>query len=298
MKINPNAQLDASQIQDRRGRGRGGGRVAVGGGLGAIIALVLALLFGGNPGSFLGASQQPASQQPATPDQASLENCEFGRDVQQNPDCRFLVYVNAINDFWTDEIARRGSTYRPAQTVVFSGPVQTRCGNADSSMGPFYCPADETIYFDIGFFQELETKFGARGGDFAEAYVVAHEYGHHLSNLLGQFQRVRTQQGPRSDAVRLELQADCFAGVWAQGATQAGGPNGEPFILEITQEDIAEGLDAARVVGDDYIQQRFSGTVRPESFTHGTSEQRQRWFLTGFQSGDLNRCDTFSAQQL
>ena len=203
-----------------------------------------------------------------------------------------------MQSFWDEEFTRRGAQYSPARTNVFTGGVQTGCGQASSAVGPFYCPADRGVYVDLGFYEELQTRFGGQGGDFAEAYVLAHEYGHHIQNLTGQMQQVRTQQGPDSDAVRLELQADCYAGVWAYHAVSTPGPDGEPLIVELTQQDIQEGLNAAQIVGDDWIQERFQGTVTPETWTHGSSEQRQRWFLQGYERGDLAACDTFSASRL
>jgi predicted metalloprotease len=273
-----------------------GGRVAVGGGVGGLLLVVVMLLLGQDPTSLL----QPAAPagSAVAAGAGSLSECETGADVEANPDCRFVAYVNSINDVWTQDFRAAGAEYRPAQTVVFTGGVQTGCGPASSDVGPFYCPNDRTIYLDLGFFRTLQERFGGSGGDFAEAYVLAHEYGHHVSNLTGQFGRVRTQQGPDSDAVRLELQADCFAGVWANAASAPPEDGSEPFLVDITEQDIREGLDAARIVGDDYIQERFTGTVSPESWTHGSSEQRQRWFLTGYESGSFDSCNTFTADPL
>jgi predicted metalloprotease len=295
VKFNRRARLDTSQISDRRGRGRGG-TVAAGGGVGALVILLVALCTGGDPSSVIETTNQVQAQQGEID---SLETqCQIGADVEENPDCRFVFYVNSIQDYWDDEFARRGATYSPATTNFFTGAVQTGCGGASSQVGPFYCPADQSVYLDLGFFDQLRTQFGGSGGDFAEAYVLAHEYGHHIQNLTGQMQQVRPGSGPTSGAVRLELQADCFAGVWARHATTTDTAEGEPLITEVTEEDINEGLNAAATVGDDYIQERFQGTVSPESWTHGSSEQRQRWFAVGYRTGDLAACDTFSTNQL
>jgi predicted metalloprotease len=268
--------------------------VAGGGGIGVLLLVVIAALMGVDPSQVLGPS---GVGEPATPDDR-FEQCETGADAEQRAECRFVAYENSIQDFWGAEFARNDDQYQPATFNAFSGSVSTGCGAATSQTGPFYCPRDLGVYMDLGFFDELQSRFGGRGGDFAEAYVTAHEYGHHVQNLIGQMERVRTRQGPTSDAVRLELQADCFAGLWAAHATTTPGEQGQPIITEITDADIAEGINAAQVVGDDYIQERFQGTVTPETWTHGSSAQRQAWFKQGLQSGDINRCDTFAAGAL
>jgi uncharacterized protein len=296
VKFNRRARLDTSQISDRRGMGRGG-TVAAGGGVGALVILLLALCTGGDPSSVLQTTTDQVQAQQGEIDNLETQ-CQTGADLEENADCRYVFYVNSIQDYWDDEFARRGARYSPATTNFFSSAIQTGCGGATSQVGPFYCPADQNVYLDLGFFDELRTRFGGSGGDFAEAYVLAHEYGHHIQNLTGQMQQVQPGSGPTSDAVRLELQADCYAGVWARHATTTDTEEGVPLITEVTQEDLTEGLNAAATVGDDYIQERFQGTVSPESWTHGSSEQRQRWFATGYQSGDLGSCDTFSTNQL
>lgn len=294
MKFNRKARLDTSQVADRRGKSRGG-TVAAGGGIGAVLLAILAWLTGANPAGLLGGD---ADVQAEAGDIGDLEaECQVVADIDDNPDCRFVLYVNSVQQFWTDEYARRGAQYQPAVTTFFSGSVRTACGAASAQVGPFYCPADQGVYLDLGFFETLRTRFGADTGEFGEAYVLAHEYGHHIQNLTGQMQQVRPGSGPTSDAVRLELQADCYAGVWAYHATRPS-PPGEILITELTEQDIRDGLTAAGAVGDDYIQSRFQGSVTPESWTHGSSEQRQRWFMTGYQSGALETCDTFRANPL
>jgi uncharacterized protein len=293
MRFDEDSQLDTSQVRDTRGSGFPGGRVAIGGGAG-VVGLLLVLLFnvlggGGSQGAFPGLDQVQGDNQQIQ------QECRTGADANTKQDCRVVAVVNSVQDFWTDEFARRGGQYRPAPTQLFSGGTQTGCGSATSAVGPFYCPADDTVYIDLGFYQELRGRFGARGGPFAEAYVLAHEYGHHVQDLLGTTERVGGDRaGPRSGSVRLELQADCYAGLWASHATTNPGPGGDPLVERLTEADIAQGLDAAAAIGDDRIQARFQGRVNPESWTHGSSEQRQRWFTIGYRTGDTTRCDTFS----
>ena len=299
MDFDDDAQLDTSQIQDRRGRSSAGGG---GGGAGAAMAGGAAYkLFGGGitgliamgvviflmSGGFGGSSEQPATTQGATDLEAT---CRTGADADTIPECRIVAAVNSVQKYWASAF---DSGYRPADTVFFTDVVDTGCGRATSDVGPFYCPADETVYLDLGFFDQLRSDFGAQGGTFSETYVIAHEYGHHVQHLAGYDQQVgQDRAGPESGAVRLELQADCFAGVWARNAVRTG------FVKSLTQADIADGLDAASVIGDDRIQQRTAGRVIPEQFTHGTSAQRQRWLTTGYTTGDPNRCDTFAATRL
>lgn len=251
-----------------------------GGGIIGIIFLLVTVLGGGGGGL-------PAGEGVGSLNEDLSAECQTGDDANQNADCRIVAVVNSLQEFWATAL----DTYEPAKTVFFEGGVQTGCGFASSDVGPFYCPLDRQIYIDLGFYDDLRNRFGAQGGPFAEAYVIAHEYGHHVENLLGFLERGRDgQTGPQSAAVRVELMADCLAGLWAGNALETG------FIEELTEADIRDGLDAAAAIGDDRIQQQVQGQVSPERFTHGSSQQRQRWFITGFEAGSLSRCDTFSVR--
>jgi predicted metalloprotease len=275
MKFRPGARLDPGQVQDRRGA-RG---LAVGGGAGTLVVIVVLALLGFDVG---GADSLPLGT--GEPASELTETCRTGSDANQREDCRIVGVVNSVQAYWGEQV--RG--YREAPTRFFSGSTGTDCGAASSAVGPFYCPADQSIYIDLSFYDQLRSRFGARGGAFAEAYVIAHEYGHHVQHLLGADERVGgDRQGERSGSVRLELQADCYAGVWAAHAVETG------FIEELTPQDIADGLDAAAAVGDDRIQQSTQGRINPESWTHGSAEQRVEWFTRGQQSGDPSVCDTF-----
>jgi predicted metalloprotease len=280
MRIRRKARLDPSQVSDRRGMTSGGRPIAIGGGaVGLIVAFILILLNGG-----IGSSGDVGSRSSGGAS-SDLAACRSGADVQQDPDCRIVAYVNSIQSYWEGVLPR----YTSSQTVLFTGRTSTSCGLATTDVGPFYCPADAKVYIDLGFFQELTGRFGAQGGPLAQAYVLAHEYGHHVQDVLGTFDRVQpNSQGPQSDSVRLELQADCYAGVWAANAVQTG------FVTPITDRDVADAIDAAAAVGDDRLQQEFQGRVNRETWTHGSSAERQRWFLTGYRAGDPGSCDTFS----
>ena len=278
VSFNDNAPLDPSQVEDVRGRRFGGGGLAIGGTAGLVV-LVVSLLLGVDPTALLG----DTTSAPADPNAPTVADCKTGADANRRDDCRIVGYVDSIQRYWTDELARRGAKYTPAPTVLFTDVTQAGCGTASAQMGPFYCPVDGKVYLDLAFFNDLRTKFGAQGGPFAEAYVVAHEYGHHVQDVLGTLQN-DARTGPQSTSVKQELQADCYAGVWAKHAAETG------FLKAPTDADIASALDAASAVGDDRIQRQASGRVAPERWTHGSSAQRQQWFTTGYRTGDLQKC--------
>jgi uncharacterized protein len=291
MAFDPNAKLDPGEVKDVRGSGLGGRGLAIGGGGGlGVVLLVVYLLLGGNPADLGGTSVAPGTT--TQPNSTLQQECSTGADANQNEDCRIVGYVNSVQAYWKDEFAKSGRQYQPAQTVFFTEQIETGCGTATSDVGPFYCPADRYVYLDLGFFSDLRTKFGARGGSLAEGYVVAHEYGHHVQDLMGQLSTGSGQQGATGQSVRTELQADCYAGVWANHAASTG------FLEPLTPANVSDALDAAAAVGDDRIQKEFQGRVNPESWTHGSSAQRQKWFTTGYQTGSVAGCDTFHTSSL
>ncbi|WP_142031211.1 KPN_02809 family neutral zinc metallopeptidase [Arthrobacter sp. SLBN-112] len=293
MSFNDNVQLDPSQVQDRRGMGTG---VKIGGGIGGGLVLLVALLLGINPNMLGGLTDGGTAGQ----SQGTAPACNTGADADARLDCRITGTVNSLNAFWPGYLKQYNVQYPRPEAVIFSGGTNTGCGSATSDVGPFYCPTDTTAYFDPGFFQELVDRFGSSGGPLAQEYVVAHEFGHHIQNVLGDLGRAQQDpQGPESGSVRTELQADCYAGLWAKYASTTPDPaTGQPYLEPLTEQDVNDALSAAASVGDDRIQKAATGRVSPEGWTHGSSEERQRWFTRGYQSGDMKQCDTFSAATL
>ncbi|HET8661578.1 MAG TPA: neutral zinc metallopeptidase [Micromonosporaceae bacterium] len=308
MELNERADIDTSQVEDRRGSGGGfGGGGFRGGGLpipiptgrggiiGTIIVIALMLLGGG----FFG-SNMLGGDGGGTGDNTDIEKtcARDNPDRLKQVECRNALFINSIQNYWQSALPQTmGKPYEPAKTVFYSQAVSSGCGQADSGVGPFYCPADRQIYIDLTFWEQLATQLGARG-EFAQPYVLAHEYGHHVQTLLGTEAQVRrAQQRDPANAnalsVRMELQADCYSGAWAKNATRTTDAGGQPIFKSITQDDINQALEAAAAVGDDTIQKKSGGPVNEEEFTHGTSAQRQEWFNRGFASGDPKSCDTF-----
>jgi predicted metalloprotease len=299
MRFRPNARLDTGQVTDRRGSAMGGpGGIAVGGGglglVGLVVWLLISLLSGGSNGlgQLAPLDQQTVGQggQPSQVGTASdLSSCQTGADANRRDDCRVVGVVNSVQKFWDGVFQRSNKSYTYVDTVFFTDQTQTGCGVATSQVGPFYCPVDKLVYIDLGFFDDLKSRFGVDVTPFVEAYVIAHEYGHHVQDQLGVLDQIRGDtQGPESKSVRAELQADCYAGVWAAHAVDTG------LIEQLTQGDINSGLEAAAAIGDDRIQEETQGQVNPETWTHGSSEQRRRWFSRGYETGKPAECNTFA----
>jgi uncharacterized protein len=292
VRFRKNARLDPSQVEDRRGQGGlalpGGGLAAGGGGLGLVVLLVYVgitlLANNGDLGSLQNLDDQSVANQP--PSSELRTECTSGAAANAREDCRIVGVVNSTQTYWQNQFQRNGRQYALSSTVFFTGSTQSGCGTATSDVGPFYCPVDKKVYVDLGFFDDLRDRFGATGGPFAQAYVLAHEYGHHVQDLLGLLNTGGGSTGATGSSVRTKLQADCFAGVWANHAVQTG------FLADVTDDDIADGLNAAAAVGDDRIQQQTQGRVNPETWTHGAAAQRQHWFTVGYQSGKPASCDT------
>jgi predicted metalloprotease len=312
MRFNPRARIDERQIDDREGQGSGG----LGGGLGRGSRLPLPIPGGGGGriglGTVLvivlyGVVQMCAGNDlvPGTGGSdgsggSGSSTCRTGADANRDQDCAIDLFTNSVQDYWVDALPRQANMdYRVIQTVKYTGQTSSGCGTAQSAMGPFYCPNDERVYIDQSFMDDmLRGDLGARGGPFALGYVIAHEYGHHVEDQLGVLGRLRTQQGPKSDSVRVELMADCLAGVWAKSAGTTEEADGNVLITDLTRDDVARAIDAAQAVGDDRIQKRSSGRVDREAWTHGSSAQRIHWFETGMQQGTISACNTFGTDDL
>lgn len=301
MSFQEGAGLDTSQVTGGGGGGRGG--VMVGGGIGMLILVVLVQAFFGvnlsgvlppdsmNPGNVTTGGQESNE---------SFNQCKTGADANRDATCRIIGTVNSVQAYWNEALpAEQNRQYRAAKAVIYSGQTQSACGTASNATGPFYCPSDERVYIDASFFDELTSRFGADDGALAQEYVVAHEYGHHIENILGFLGQAQDgRSGPQSNGVRIELMADCFAGVWARNASQTKDATGTPFLKPLTEDDIRSALSAAAAVGDDHIQESMQGSVNPDSWTHGSSASRQKWFVAGYQSGKADSCDTFNTNDL
>jgi uncharacterized protein len=275
---------ESENVEDARGAG-GGGRIMLGGGIGTVILVVLYLLLGGDPQALFNSQQAQLPQ-----------SAQYDSQAPRDEASKFVAVVLAdTEDAWNEVFRQMGRQYQEPRLVLFTDLIQSGCGFASGATGPFYCPQDQRVYIDLGFFRQLQERLGA-GGDFAEAYVIAHEVGHHVQNLLGITDRVQAARGRVSQSeynqlsVRLELQADFLAGVWARYTDRV------KHVVEAG--DIEEAMRAASAVGDDRLQSRSRGYVVPDSFTHGTSEQRARWFRRGYETGDLRQGDTFNAPEL
>ncbi|TFD79443.1 neutral zinc metallopeptidase [Cryobacterium fucosi] len=288
MTFNDNANIGGGRVS-KRGRNTG---IAVGGGGLGVIALFLLSQFLGVDLSGLAGGGQPAAESGSV---SNLAECTTGAQANADVECRMKGAAASLDTYWAEELPRLGVDYQQPQPVaLFTDSTGTGCGAASAATGPFYCPSDATIYLDTAFFDDLRTRFGSSGGPLAEMYVIAHEWGHHVQNLTGVLAQSQDgQTGAASNSVRVELQADCFAGAWTGAATTITDENGVTFLKPITQAQIRDALSAASAVGDDRIQAATQGQVNPEGWTHGSSEQRQRWFGTGFEQG-AGACDTFA----
>ncbi|OUM42677.1 KPN_02809 family neutral zinc metallopeptidase [Arthrobacter sedimenti] len=298
MTFNDNVRLDPSRVSDRRGRGRG---AAVGGGLGGGLLLILSLIFGPDVVNQLGLEEGgTTTQQQDGGSVDAINACDRGTDANEQLDCRILGTAESLDSFWQPYLDQFGVSYTQPGVVLFTGSTDTGCGTATSAVGPFYCPVDEQTYYDTAFFDDLVTRFGSSSGPLAQEYVVAHEFGHHIQNLISTLGAAQQDpQGAESGGVRVELQADCLAGMWAAHATTVPDPeSGEPFLVPFSTTDLQDALSAAASVGDDRIQEAATGQVNPEGWTHGSSEQRQAWFSQGYETGDVRSCDTFAAADL
>jgi predicted metalloprotease len=293
MTFDDDAKLSGRGV---RRSGRRTGLAVGGGGLGVVAILIISQLLGVDLTGLIGGGGVGSGDSTTSQQGELLDNCETGADANADVSCRVQGAYDSLDSYWStaapDEL---GISYVSPNIQLFTTAVDTGCGSATSAVGPFYCPADQLIYLDTAFYDDLRTRFDATGGSLAQLYVVAHEWGHHLQDLSGAFAAAdRSGTGPDSDSVRLELQADCYAGAWVGSATSTRDVDGNTLLEPITEEQMADALNAASAIGDDRIQEQTSGQVSPESWTHGSSEQRQRWFTTGYRDG-ATACDTFAA---
>lgn len=306
MSFNDNVRLDTSQVRTGDsggsfggggGGGRGRGGVVAGGGIGGLLLLLLTLFFGGQA---ITDDQGDSSQGTSVSDQQLQDKCRSGADANNDDDCLVVATVNSVQAYWSGVFRAAGRTYTPAPTYLYNTSRSSPCGLASNDVGPFYCPLDNSVYLSTGFYGVLSDQFGSSTGNLAKEYVIAHEYGHHIQEQLGLLARAQQDpRGPQSGSVRTELMADCLAGVWAKNASSTADADGTPYLKGVTQQDLLDALSAAKSVGDDNIQQTMgSGQVNPESWTHGSSQARQRWFLQGYQAGNINSCDTFSVDNV
>jgi predicted metalloprotease len=280
MTFNPDADISTNTTR-RRGRGA---VVAGAGGIGllGIIALIAGPLLGIDLTGLIPSGDGGGGGGAGSPQESTLSECKTGEDANENVDCRMAGAEVVLNAYWEDHV----DGYVKPGLVVVDGSTSTGCGTATNAVGPFYCPPDQTVYIDPTFFDLMRQQFGASAGNLAQLYIVGHEWGHHIQYITGDMERYPNNgTGPDSNGVRIELQADCYAGAWIGQMTQEKDSDGVPYLLEPTEAEIADALNAANTVGDDNIQEQSSGSVNPESFTHGTSEQRQGWFASGYKYG-------------
>jgi predicted metalloprotease len=303
VRFNPRAKIDQSQIETRSGGGGGGGGLSglpipSGGGgrigLGTIVVIIIVVVIQQLASNGGGGSSSSGGDKTAT------NSCHTGADANGSESCAVDLFTNSVQDFWSKAYPEQtGKAYDEIKTVRFQGSTSSACGQASEEMGPFYCPNDKQVYLDTDFFDDMLTgQLGAQGGPFSIGYVIAHEYGHHIEDQLGLLARMRSQQGPESDSVRIELMADCLAGVWAKGAQETVDASGAPIISDLTKDDVARAIDAAQAVGDDRIQKRSTGKVNTDSFTHGSAAQREHWFESGLTNGTIKGCNTFETDRL
>lgn len=306
MSINDNASLDTSRMGGGGGggrrRGRGGPMLAGGGVVGLIVAVILVLT--GNGDMLTGGGDGAGQPAGSGSDDRLAQKCRTGADATQDRECLMVLGENSLHDFWRNQpdlaadLSAANQDFRgPRQVVVYQGQTQSQCGTASNQIGPFYCPLDESIFIDTDFFDLMEQQLGAEDGTLAELYILAHEYGHHIENIYGVLEESQKDpQGADSGAVRVELMADCFAGMWIQDATQTTDAQGQALLTAVTEADVRNAMGAAKSVGDDEIQKKSGGGVDPEGWTHGSAKARQAWLTRGMGAESLSACDTFAVE--